>query len=28
LFQASRIDRTAEAINGSDAYRGKSPGIP
>ena len=28
LFQASRIDRTAEAINGSDAYRSKCSGIP
>jgi len=28
LFQASRIARTAEAINGSDAYRSKCSGIP
>jgi len=28
LFQASRVHRTAEAINGSDAYRSKSSGIP
>ena len=28
LFQASRSVRTAEAIDGSDAYRSKSSGIP